>query len=92
MQYSSYDMKDKYPYWWANKEKEEREREIEQLLEYAKMDLDLYINRKIEEIENKVKDIVINVEANIGGRKTTIDAIGNEVRNMLYDELKRAFR
>ena len=37
--YSSYTLKDKYPYWWTNKEKEEREREIRDYLEMAKLEI-----------------------------------------------------
>lgn len=89
--YSSYALKDKYPYWWANKEKEEREREIRDYLEMAKLEIDMYIKEKIDDIERQINDIIIRIQTNINGRPANIEAINAEIKKMLYDEIKRAF-
>ena len=90
--YSSYELKDKYPYWWANKEREDREREIRYMLDTAKLELDMFVKQKMREIENQIKDIVIRVQTQINGRPANIEAINAEIKKMLYDELKRSFK
>lgn len=92
MMYSSYELKDKYPYWWANKEREEREREIRYMLDTAKLELDMFVNQKMRDIENQINDIIIKVQTNINGRPANIEAINAEIRKMLYDEIKRSFK
>ena len=89
--YSSYTLKDKYPYWWTNKEKEEREREIRDYLEMAKLEIDMYIKEKIDDIERQINDIIIRIQTNINGRPANIEAINADIKKMLYDEIKRAF-
>ena len=92
MMYSSYELKDKYPYWWANKEREEREREISYMLDTAKLELDMFVNQKMRDIENQINDMVIRVQTEINGRPANIEAINAEIKKMLYDELKRSFK
>jgi hypothetical protein len=43
MTYSNPSMKDKFPYWWANKEKQEREQELERMIEATEWRLTQYI-------------------------------------------------
>ena len=90
--YSSYDLKDKYPYWWANKEREEREREMSIMLDMAKMEIEMFISQKMKDIENQINDIIIRIKTDIDGKPATIQAINDEIKKLLYDEMRRAFR
>lgn len=93
-------MKEKYPYWYAQIEREERQREIDRMLMMAELQLSQFVDAKIKEIDEKVREIEnrvnqssINIDATLNNQSIlNSSAINREVKKIVVKELERALK
>lgn len=92
-------MKDKYPYWWANKEKQEREQELERMIEAAEWRLSQFVDEKmkdidslVREIENRLQNMSYNAEGTFNGLPMNSSTINREIKKMVISEFHKALR
>lgn len=91
-------MKEKYPYWYAQVEREEKQREIDNMLFMAQIQLSQFVDEKMKDIDNKVREIEERVRQADYNVITTINnkpmennsAINREIKKMLVKELEKA--
>ena len=92
-------MKDKYPYWYAMVEKEQQQRQIDEMMMIAQIQLSQFVDTKIKEIDDKVRDIEnrihqasFNIEANINNQPMSNSVINREIKKMVVNEIEKALR
>lgn len=93
-------MKEKYPYWYAQVEREERQREIDNMMMIAELQLSQFVDSKIKEIDDKVREIEnrinqssINIDATLNNQSIlNSSAINREVKKMVVKELGKALK
>ena len=92
-------MKDKYPYWYAMVEKEQQQRQIDEMMMIAQIQLSQFVDTKIKEIDDKVRDIEnrlhqasFNIEANINNQPISNNVINREIKKMVVNEIEKALR
>lgn len=92
-------MKDKYPYWYAMVEKEQQQRQIDEMMMIAQIKLSQFVDTKIKEIDDKVRDIEnqihqasFNIEANINNQPMSNSVINREIKKMVVNEIEKALR
>lgn len=99
MTYSNPSMKEMYPYWWANKEKQEREQELERMIEAAEWRLSQFIDGKMKDIDSLVRDVEsriqnmsYNAEGTFNGLPMNNSTINREIKKMVINECEKALR
>lgn len=96
---SNPDMKDKYPYWWSNKMKDETQKQYDEMLSMAEYQISKYIELKMKEldsklsqIENALRQLNINIEANVNGKPMTSDVINRELKRMVIEQFENILK
>lgn len=92
-------MKDKYPYWYAMVEKEQQQRQIDEMLMIAEIQFSQFVDAKMKDIDNMVNEIrnrlqqtSYNVEATINNKPMSNDVINREIKKMVMSEFEKALR
>ena len=99
MLYVNPSMKDKYPYWYAQVEREERQREIDNMVFMAELELSQFVDAKMKDIESMVNEIKnrlqqtsYNVETTINNKPMSSDVINREIKKMAVEQFKKALK
>ncbi len=90
-------IKEKYPYWYANMEKQQEEQRINRLIEDAEYRITQFVDMKmkdiearIKEIENNVKQTRYNIEATLNNQTMDSSIIRREVNKIVLKEFEKA--
>ena len=92
-------LKEKYPYWYANMEREQEQQRMERKIEEAEWRISQFVDMKMNEIEAKIREIEnnvnqtrISIEATLNNKPMNSTNINNEVKRMVYKEVEKAFK
>lgn len=92
-------IKEKYPYWNANMEKQQEEQRINRIIEEAELRITQFVDMKmneiearIQEIENNVKQTKYNIEATLNNQTMDDSIIRREVKKMVLKEFEKALK
>ena len=93
-------MKEKYPMWYDAMEKQQKQQEIDNMLYMAQLEISQFVDAKMKEIEEKVRNIEnnvnqssINIEATLNNQSImNSSAINREVKKIVVKELEKALK
>lgn len=93
-------MKEKYPYWYQNAMEQEEQRRIERLIDMAEWRIENYLKGKMQELEQKIRDIEVKVNGASFNIETTLNnqsmidsgAINREIKKMVVNEIRKALK
>lgn len=80
-----------YEYWLANKEKDDRRREQERMLEDLQFNITLFMEQKKKEFAEQLNSIVVDVGTRINGKAAPIEGINDTIRELVIDALRNGF-
>ena len=84
---------------WKNKEKQDRQQEIDNMLYMAEYQFSQFVESKMKDIDNLVREIEnrlhqtdLNIEANINGNALTSQTINREIKKIVLNEFEKALK
>ena len=80
-----------YEDWLANKEKDDRRREQERMLEDLQFNITLFMEQKKKEFAEQLNSIVVDVGTRINGKAAPIEGINDTIRELVIDALRKGF-
>lgn len=99
MMFVSPSMKEKYPYWYAMVEKEQQQRQIDEMLMMAEIQFSQFVDDKMKDVDNMVNEIKnrlqetrFDVEATINNKTMSNEVINREIKKMVMEQFKKAVK